>query len=65
MIKLYICLFICSFVCLCICCGCAELYDALDCYKIAMQDPVSQRNPVHYFEIAAILLRLGRHQVSY
>jgi hypothetical protein len=40
-----------------------ELYDALDCYKIAMQDPVSQRNPVHYFEIAAILLRLGRHQV--
>ena len=41
-----------------------ELYDALDCYKIAMKDPQSQRNPVHYFEIAAILLRLGRHQVG-
>ncbi len=42
-----------------------DLDEALDCYKIAMRDPVIQREKSRYFEIASMNFRLGRHQVKF
>ena len=47
-------------VCVCLY---VDLENAVTSYKIAMKDLIIQKNKVHYFEVASIYLRLGRHQV--
>lgn len=40
-----------------------DLESAVSSYKVAMRDIDIQKNKVHYFEVASIYIRLGRHQV--